>query len=139
MKYRGTIIEESLADKHVLHSLHIKATKIESVTTAHRTPSLKQWTLHTIEVLEADAASLAEQLSQALELNDRPGGNWYADYKSENTHFIIFPGKAFKINRAHPEQYRLAIGYGAGLGIPAHQLDFSPAIQQWKRPARNGQ
>ena len=129
MNYRGIIIEESLTDKRVLDGLHIIATKLEPVTPAHQTPWLKQWTLHTIEVPETHAAPLAERLSRALEAHDQGGSSWYIDYKTIDTHYIIFPNKVFRINRAHPEQYRLAVEYGLHLGIPEHQLTFSPEVE----------
>lgn len=136
MRYRGTIIEESLADKHVLESLRIIATRVEPVTPAHQTPWLKHWTLHTVEIPEADAVSIAEQFSRALEISNRPGGNWYVDFKNDATHYIIFPRKTFRINCAHSEQYRLAVEYGISLGIPDYQLDFSPTVKDWERSAQ---
>lgn len=129
MSYRGTIIEESLTDRHVLDGLYITETKLEPATPAHQTPWLKQWTLHTIEVPEAKAAPLAERLSRALEARDQGGSSWYADYRNATTHYIIFPNKIFKINRARPGQYRLATEYGARLGIPEHQLAFSSELE----------
>lgn len=136
--YIGVIIEESLEDKNVLQDLKILETKIEPVTESHKTPWVKQWTLHTIEVPE-DRASLvagrpraeevAEKLSKALDSQHA----WYSDFKNDFTHFIIFRNKVFKIDRSSKEQYDEATKYGITLGIPAYQLDFSPHIQQWQR------
>lgn len=119
MSYRGEVIEESLTDKSVLKDVHIVSTRNEKVTAKHKTPWLKQWTLHLIEVPEAEAAALAERLSHCLEAN-----HWYIDYKNETTHFIIFPGKVFKVSRAHPEENRPVIEHALKLNIPSYQLPF---------------
>ena len=58
---------------------------------------------------------------------------WYADFKNEATHFIIFRNKVFKIDRASVEQYNEAKEYGISLGIPAYQVDFHPEVKQWER------
>lgn len=135
MNYTGVIIEESLTDKSVLNGLKVVSTKVEPVTPQHKTPWLTQWTLYTIEVPEADAPAIAERLSHALKLSDREGGNWYIDFKNDTCHYIIFPNKVFTVDRSKPEQYKPVVTYGLTLGIPDYQLDFSPVIKEWERPA----
>lgn len=129
MHYLGDIIEESLRDKSVLKDVKVISTGIEKVTVQHKTPWLTQWTLHTIEVMEEEAPTLAERLSHALEPN-----YWYIDYKNNTSHYIIFPRKVFKVNRLQPKEYLPAVRHGVGLNIPSCQLDFSPEIKQWERP-----
>lgn len=79
MNYKGVIIEESLDNKGVLNEVVISNTKVESVTEKHKTPHLKQWTLHTVEVPGDRADDIAEKISQAL---DSKHNNWYADLKN---------------------------------------------------------
>lgn len=124
MDYKGTLIEESLADRGVLESVRILKTDIEPVTEADRTPWLKQWTLHSIEIPETEADQIAQELSQALE-NEHA---WYADFRNEKWHYVIFRGRVFRIDRSRPDGYLAARDYGLSLGIPEHQLDFSPDI-----------
>lgn len=131
MSYRGNIIEESLKDKSVLKDLKIISTRVEKVTKEHKTPWLKQWTLHTIEVDEDKGLILAEKLSKVLENN-----YWYIDYKDQKTHYVIFPGKVFKVNRNNPDEYRPVVKHGMNLGIPEYQLDFDPSIKYWERPKK---
>lgn len=119
----------SLTDKRALEQVRIIDTKVEPVTAKHKTPWLKQWTLHSFEIPEDRADQLAETLSQSLDNN-----YWYADFKNDVAHYIVFPNKVFKIDRSQPEQYRAATEYGLTLNIPSYQLDFSPAIKQWERP-----
>ncbi len=129
--FKGVIIEESLADTSVLQDVTIENTKVELVTKDHATPWLKQWTLHNVVVPEDKADFITQKISQSLD--PTRGGSWYADFKNDSTHYIIFLNKVFKIDRSKPEQYKLAADYGISLGIPPYQVDFSPHIQDWKR------
>ncbi|MDO8513892.1 MAG: hypothetical protein Q7S37_05310 [bacterium] len=124
MNYIGTIIKESLQNTDVLNHIQILSTKVEPVTEKHKTPWLKKWTLHKIEIQEKDAETIAQELSKTLEKN-----YWYADYKNKELHYIIFSNKIFKINRSSSEQYLEAKNYGLSLGIPEYQVDFSPGIK----------
>jgi len=128
-RFVGVIIEESLENKDVLKKLKIVKTIVEEVTEAHKTPWIKQWTLHTVEIPENKADEIARELSRALDSKH----NWYADYKNETTHYIIFREKVFKIDRTSKEQYEGATKYGISIGIPPYQVDFSPHVKEWKR------
>lgn len=119
MPYHGTIITESLSNPDVLGDIKILSTKVELVTEKHKTPWLKQWTLHTVEIPEDAANAVAEQLATALEKN-----YWYADFKNDRYHFIIYSGKVFKVDLKNPVLYQEAKKYGLALGIPEYQVDF---------------
>lgn len=129
MNYQGVIIEESLDDKKVLEKVKILNTEIEEVTENHKTPWINQWTLHTVEIPESEAEKIAEEISESL---DREY-NWYADFKNDSVHFIIFRDKIFKIDRTSKEQYDEVKKYGISIGIPDYQVDFSPDIEKWER------
>ncbi len=122
MNYRGVIIEESLKKKGILKKVKIIKTKIEKVVDKHKTPWLKKWTLHTVEVLEKEAEIIAQEISESLE-SEHP---WYADFKNATTAFIIFRHKIFKIDRTNKKQHDEARNYGISLGIPSRQVDFRP-------------
>ena len=124
--FLGTIIEESLENKLILKDLKILKTEIEKVKKEHKTPYLKQWTLHTIEIPFNEIDKFVKKLSISL---DSIHSDWYADFKNNSYHYIIFRNKIFKIDRAKPEQYREVVKYGLSLGIPKYQLDFSPNIE----------
>lgn len=124
MNYKGTIIEESLENKEALKDVKILSTKVEPVVAKHQTPWLKQWTLHIVEIPEEKAEEIAKKLSISLDSEH----NWYADYKNKKWHYIIFKNRVFKIDRDSVEQYLEAKKYGISLGIPEHQVDFSPEI-----------
>jgi len=129
MNYTGVIIGESLENKDILKKIKILSTKVEPVSEKHKTPWLKQWTLHTVEIDADKAAKIAIEISKCLE----SAHNWYADFKNDTLHFIVFRNKVFRINRTNKEQYDEAKNYGISLGIPEYQVDFHPDIKQWKR------
>ncbi len=122
--FSGTIIEESLEKKDVLKLVKIVRTRIELVTEKHKTPWIKQWTLHIVEIPERKADMIAKELSKSLDSNH----SWYADFKNDKLHYIIFRNKIFKVDRSNKEQYEEAKKYGISLDIPEYQVDFSPDI-----------
>lgn len=126
MNYKGTIIEESLEEKGVLKDVTIISTKVEKITSHHKTPWLRQWTLHLVEIPQEKAKEVAEKLSKSLDYSHH--SSWYADYKNDKFHYIIFKEKIFKINRRSAVEYEEAKKYGISLGIPEYQVDFSPEV-----------
>ncbi|EKD57942.1 MAG: hypothetical protein ACD_57C00081G0001 [uncultured bacterium] len=131
MDYKGVIIAESLSVKSVLKDVKILSTKIEKVSEKHKTSWLTKWTLHTVEIPEDKAADIATKISKSFDYSHKSA--WYADFKNDNSHYIIFKDKIFKIDRDKPEEYQAATNYGISLGIPEYQIDFSPIIEEWKR------
>ena len=130
MNYQGVLIEESLEDASVLDDVKIVSTTVEPVTEGHKTPWVKQWTMHTIEILPADVRAAAEKISKSLDSQH----NWYADFKTDDEHYVIYRDRVFHItDRADISQYEEATQYGISIGIPAYQVDFSPHIAQWDR------
>ena len=125
----GTIIEESLEKKEVLKKIKILRTRVELATKKHKTPWIKQWTLHTIEIPKSKAKSIASEISKSLDSKNA----WYADFKSNTHHYIIFRKKIFFILRTNKQQYDAAKEYGISLGIPEYQVDFHPEVKEWKR------
>lgn len=122
MNYTGTIIEESLSDRKYLSGLKIFQTKVKPATDHEKTPWLKQWTLHSIEIPERRGQVMAKKLSAALDQQH----NWYVDFKNDQWHFVIFRNKVFRVDCHKPEEYQAAKQYGRRLGIPDSQLDFTP-------------
>lgn len=116
----GVIIEESLEKKDVLKKIKTTQTKIVPVTEKHRTPWVKTWTMHTVEIPENKAREIAEELSKVLDSKHE----WYADYKNNTHHYIIYRNKVFFINRKHRGEYLEAREYGISLGIPEYQVNF---------------
>lgn len=129
MNYKGVIIEESLDKKDVLKDVVILDTKVEKVTEEHKTPWIKQWTLHTVEIPEIKADGIVEKLSADLEKEH----NWYADFKNDEYHYIIYRDKVFKVDLNNPVLYKDAKKYGISVGIPEYQVDFALEDKVWER------
>ena len=131
MNYKGVIIEESLTDKGALKDVVVLNTKVEPITEKHRTPWLKQWTLHTVEISEEKIDTVVEKLAKNLETEHTA---WYADFKNEVYHYIVFSGgKVFKVDLKNPILYQEATKHGIALGIPPYQVDFAPDTKIWDR------
>lgn len=129
MDYKGVIIEESLENKDILKDVKISDTKVEEVVEEHKTPWIKQWTLHTVEIPANQAKDVVEKISKVLDSKH----DWYADFKNDTHHYIIFRDKVFYIDRKSKEQYDEAKRYGISLGIPEYQVDFAPNDKIWER------
>lgn len=122
MNYRGVLIEESLENKDILKDLKISSTEVEEVTDKHKTPWVKQWTMHTVEIPEENSDGIAEMISHTI---DRQHANaWYANFLNESFQYVIFRDKVFKVDRSKKEQYQEVTKFGLSLGIPKYQLDF---------------
>lgn len=86
---------------------------------------------HTVGIPSNQAAQVAHLISKALDKEH----DWYADFKTENEHYVIYTDKVFHItDRTDKKQYDEATRYGIAIGIPDYQVDFSPHLKQWERP-----
>lgn len=132
--YRGVIIEESLVEKGVLKKVKIISTKVEKVTEKHQTPWLSQWTLYSIEIPKNQAREISDEISKSLD--PEHGGSWYADFKNDVNHYIIFRHKIFLIDVHSQKQYNQARKYGLSLGIPEYQVDFRAEIKKLGKVAK---
>lgn len=107
------------------------STKIEQVTEKHKTPWLKQWTLHTVEVPEEKVDAVVGKLAKDLETEHSA---WYADFKNDKYRYIVYSGgKVFKVDFKNPVLYKDATKHGISLGIPEYQVDFAPDTKIWER------
>jgi hypothetical protein len=128
-KFIGCIIEESLENKSILDGIKVVSTKVEQTTEKNKTPWVKQWTHHKVEINTDEAQDIAEKISEALDSKH----NWYADFKNDDIHYVIYRNKVFKINRTKEEEYNEATKYGISIGIPDYQVDFADKVKKWER------
>jgi hypothetical protein len=124
--FRGDVIEESLENTEILKKIKIVSTRVESVRERDQTPWLSQWTLHTVDIPENEAKTIAQEISRSLDRDH--GGSWYADFKNATHHYIIYRDKIFYIDRKSKAQYEAARQYGLALGIPEYQVNFLPEV-----------
>lgn len=119
-KYHGVIIEESLENLSILRDIKILSTRVSVVNEKHKTPWLKRWTLHTIEVERGEEEKIAQKISESF---DR-AHSWFADFNDGEQEYIIFPNRIFRINMRLQDEYDKAREYGVLIGIPEYQVDF---------------
>ena len=75
--------------------------------------------------MRGQAGEVAERISRALDREH----DWYADFKNDKEHFIIYRDKVFHItDRSDKLQYDQATKYGILIGIPDYQVDFSEHV-----------
>jgi len=103
---RGTIVENSLADKEVLKSLQIVRTKQDG-----------SWILHDVRVEEAQLPMLSNALTD---------GPWYMHFWELGTGNVkvVYKGKIFSVQSSDKSTWVDAVAYGRSIGIPNEQLDF---------------
>lgn len=119
MDFTGTIIEESLRDKSILEDVKILETKIVKVTPESETPWLEKWTMHLVSVAHDEADIIAEKVSAAIDAEHI--GSWYADFKNERLHYVIFSEKIFKIKPEIQADWEAMRAYAHKIGLPKHQ------------------
>lgn len=83
---------------------------------------VKKWTLRKVTVPAEKIGLVARKLSKAID--SRHANSWYADFQSDELHYIIFRSKVFVVHKNNEREYEKALQYGIGLGIPSYQLDF---------------
>ncbi len=106
MTYKGTIVENSLADKTILSKLQIV-----------KTWTSEDWTLHDVLVDE----SHLEELGKAL-----ADGPWYMNFwvPSRDGMKVVYKDKIFDLKISDKSTWVDAMEYGKTIGIPEEQLDF---------------
>lgn len=103
---KGTIIENSLANKDILKTLQID-----------RTWQDDDWILHSVRIDEGRVADLSKSLDN---------GPWYIHLwePGKDDVIVIFKNKVFKIKLSNKSTWVDAVNYGKSIGIPEEQLDF---------------
>jgi len=104
--FKGTIIENSLADKKILDQVEIK-----------KTSAAGDWVIHEVLASEDTISELSKKLID---------GPWYAHFwkpgKDEVT--VVFKDKMFTIKFSDKSTWADAIEHGTSIGIPEDRLDF---------------
>lgn len=62
----------------------------------------------------------------AVAIDPDHASSWFADFQNDDTHFVIFYNRIFKIDKTQPEEYVAVKQYALSIGIPEHQLGFMP-------------
>ncbi len=104
--YKGTIIENSLADKSILSDLKIEKT--------HQSGS---WIIHDVLIDENQIIRIQKSLDN---------GPWYIHFweSGKDDIIVVFKNKMFTIRYLDKNTWADAIAYGKFIGISDEQLDF---------------
>ena len=119
----GTLLTESLrigADVQVT-GLRVTRVSRRDVSASASAAQPEVWTFLDFEADDDVAEPLARSLADAL-LAD---GGWYADFAVGDDHVVVFAGKVFRYPRGDQAGRAAAEDYGRGVGVPAHQLDWT--------------
>lgn len=115
----GVLIGESLRVGAIVET-PLVVTRIERITAPETTADQPpQWTLLHFRVASDDADRLARELADALA---EPG--WYADFRSDSTTYVVYPGRVFRYARGDADGRAEAVAYGRIVGVPDGQLDW---------------
>ncbi len=104
--YKGTIVENGLADKSILEKLQIT-----------RTWDSGNWVLHDVLVEEGQFEELKNSLAD---------GPWYMHFwiPGGDEIKVVFKDKIFTLMAIDKETWKEAIEHGKAMGIPEKQLNF---------------
>jgi hypothetical protein len=119
--WSGRILAESLrvgADVVVPDIRLVRCGRHEVSDPAETQPAV--WTYVDVEIPDNRADELADSLSRALLAE----GGWYADFRSESEHIVIFSDRVFRYPHGDPAGRAAAVEYGLSVGVPARQLDW---------------
>jgi hypothetical protein len=117
----GTLIMESLRPGTNLENLNLTVRKISRLRLGDAGADQPEiWTFLEFEADEAEADRLVLAFADALD--DHP--SWYADFRSPQETFVVFPGRAFRYPRGDEASRAEAQAYGRQLSIPELQLDW---------------
>ncbi|HEU5267681.1 MAG TPA: hypothetical protein VFU35_13320 [Jatrophihabitans sp.] len=120
--YRGTLLAESLrlGVDLVVPGLRMTRCGRHDVSASATLTQPKTWTFIHFEVDDDRVDELAASLSSTLLSDD----GWYADFRSDREHFVVFAGKIFRYPKGDTAARDQVIRYGRDAGTPAHQLDW---------------
>lgn len=110
MKYKGTIIQESLTDDRILNEYEFVGFKV----TNEDNPA-DRWHLFTVLATKEQVKKLSGYLKPE---------KWYAHFWSGDDIIAIFPGKAFHFKYSDHATWKEAVEFGKSLNIPEDQLTF---------------
>ncbi len=110
MKYKGTIVQESLVDDRQLNDFEIIRFKVTDEVKPE-----DRWHLFTVLATPGQIKKLSSNLKPE---------KWYAHFWNGDDVIAIFPNKIFNFKHSNKSTWTEAINYGKSLGIPQEQLDF---------------
>lgn len=115
--YEGILIKESIDDENIMDYLNIN--KVEIWKTNYIP---KYWTAI---YFVSDRMDLPERFSKIMINQEEKGGNWFVDFKLNNTKIIVFKNKVLKYSIGNAAEKLGVIEECRRLGIPDCQMNWS--------------
>lgn len=120
--YTGAVITQSLKPGSELTGVPLVVDRLvtfDKSDAAENQPT--RWTMIFFRIDDADAERLASWFADSL--ISEPGV-WYADFRNDAEHFVIFPGRIFRYRLDDHDARQQAVDHGRRLGVPEAQLDW---------------
>ena len=80
----------------------------------------KLWTVIDFTSEHTDPDALAQALAASLLAE----GGWYADFRTDDEHVVVYADRIFRYDRTDAAGRAEAVEYGRSVGVPDHQLDW---------------
>lgn len=121
--YTGALITQSLKPGTELTGVRLVVDRLVTFDKSDAAPDQPtRWTMIFFTVDDADAERLAAWCADSL-LSEP--GVWYADFRNEAEHFVVYPSKIFRYPIGDRDGRQQAVDHGRRLGVPESQLDWS--------------
>lgn len=114
--YEGAIIKESIEDECILDYMRIH--KVELWNTGG---SPKYWT---VIFFTSDVPNFPQLASEIMIADPKRGGNWFVDFKSGNTKYIVFKNKILKYDIGNITEKNLVLEKCRELGISDKEMKW---------------
>lgn len=114
--FEGALIKESIDDENILD--YISVHKVELWNTGGKP---KYWTV----IFFTSAFPDFPQLVSKVMISDKNrGGNWFVDFKQENTKFVVFRNKILKYEIGNFQEKSIVLDECRKLGITDREMNW---------------
>ena len=114
--YEGILIKESITDDSVIDLLHVH--KVELWNTGGKP---KYWT---VLFFTCDRKDFPEQISKVMVSNPEDGVNWFVDFKSGNTKYVVFKDKILKYQVGNQAEKEYVCSECRKMGIADEEMNW---------------